>query len=55
MTNNELELIRMIRESADPAKAMVVAVDMMLRIIAGEDAQSIAASYGINLEELVSA
>ena len=37
-----------IRESADPAKTMAMAADIMRRLIAGEDEQSIAASYGIN-------
>ncbi len=55
MTDNERELIRVIRESADPAQAMVMAMDIMLRFIAGEDEQSIAASYGIKLEEVIPA
>lgn len=55
MRECEIELFRVIRESEDPIKTMVIAVDVMQRVIAGEDAQSIAASYGVKLEEVVSA
>ena len=55
MTENERELIQIIREAEDTAKAMVMAIEMMRRLIAGEDEQSIAASYGIKLEEVISA
>lgn len=55
MRECEIKLIRVIRESEDPIKTMVIAVDVMHRVIAGEDAQSIAASYGVKLEEVVSA
>ena len=54
MRECEFELIRMIRESADPTQTMAIAVDIMRRLIAGEDEQSIAASYGIKLEEAIS-
>ena len=47
MREYESKLIRMIRDSADPAKTMVVAVDIMRRLIAGEDEQSISESYGL--------
>lgn len=47
MTENEMELIRTIRTSKDPAKAMVAAVDMIARFVAGESLEDIAASYGI--------
>ncbi len=47
MTQNEIELIRLIRESADPAKTLVMAADIMQRLINGDDIQSIAASYGL--------
>lgn len=55
MRECERKLIRVIRESADPAKTMAMAADIMRRLIAGEDEQSIAASYGIKLEEVTSA
>ena len=55
MRECELEMLRLIRESEDPVKTLVIAVDVMQRVIAGEDAQSIAASYGVKLEEVVSA
>ena len=47
MTENEMELIRTIRNSKDPAKAMVTAVEMITRFVAGESLEDIAASYGI--------
>ena len=55
MDEHERELIRVIRESKDPARTMEAAVDTILRLLAGEDFQSIAASYGIKLEEVISA
>ena len=48
----EYRLIQAIRNSADPAKAMVIAVDIMQRLIAGEDPESISASYGTKLKEV---
>ena len=47
MTENEMELIRTIRNSKDPAKAMAKAEDMIARFVAGESLEDIAASYGI--------
>ena len=47
MTENEKELIRIIRNSKDPAKAMARVVDMIARFVAGESLEDIAASYGI--------
>lgn len=47
MTENEMEMIRIIRSSKDPAKAMEVALDMLSRCATGESMESIAASYGI--------
>ena len=47
MRECERKLIRVIRESADPSKTMTMAVDILQRLIAGEDEQSIAVSYGI--------
>lgn len=34
MTQNEMELIRIIRESEDPAKAMVMAIQIMTDFLA---------------------
>lgn len=47
MSKFERELIRVIRESEDPAKTIEMVADMVCRLIAGEDEQSIAASYGL--------
>lgn len=55
MSEFKMELIRTIRDSKNPARTMEIAVDIMRRLIAGEDEQSIAASYGIKLEEVISA
>lgn len=49
MTENEMELIRTIRNAKDPAQAMATAVDMITRCAAGEDIESIAASYGLTM------
>ena len=47
MTENEKELIRIIREAKDPAKMQEVVTDMLTRYVAGESIESIAASYGL--------
>lgn len=47
MTENEMELLRIIREADDPAKMAEVMLDMLTRCVAGESAESIAASYGL--------
>ena len=47
MTENERILIRAIRESANPGKAIDVAVDILSRCVTGENMESIAASYGL--------
>ena len=49
MTENEKELIRIIRNSKDPAKAMARVVDMIAKFVAGESLEDIAASYGIEM------
>lgn len=49
MTEYEMELIRTIRNSKDPAQAMATAVDMITRCATGEDIESIAASYGLTM------
>lgn len=50
MTENEMEIIRMIRDSEDPVKAMQFALDSLTRIVAGESPESIMASYGFKWE-----
>ena len=47
MREYDLELLRVIKEYPNPEKAMKVAIDIMSRCVAGEDMESIAASYGI--------
>ena len=47
MTDQELELIRVIRESDDPKRVMEVMMDMFTRCLSGESPESIAASYGL--------
>lgn len=49
MTENELEFIRIIRESDDPAKAAAFVTDMLTRFLLGESIESIAISYGLAL------
>lgn len=46
----ERELVRMIRESKDPEKAIEVAIDVFTRMLAGEEPASIMARYGIDWE-----
>ena len=40
MTENEMELIRLIRESKDPAKAMVTAVEIICQFLQGQKKQA---------------
>ncbi|MBR3973256.1 MAG: hypothetical protein IKJ99_04835 [Oscillospiraceae bacterium] len=47
MRECECKLVRAILASSDPDKTASMAVDILQRLIAGEDEQSIAASYGI--------
>ena len=47
MTENEKELLRIIREANDPVKAWTVALDILTRCVAGESPESIAESYGL--------
>ena len=47
MTQYEIELIRIIREADDPAKARGVMMDMLTRCVAEESPESIAESYGL--------
>ena len=53
---NEKEFISIIREAIakanDPAKVMEDVTEMLTRCVAGESVESIAASYGIVLEEV---
>lgn len=52
MRDCERELLEIIRESKDPAKAIIIDTDILSRCVAGESMESIAASYGLKLEEL---
>ena len=47
MTENEMEMIRIIRNSKDPAKALYIAIDILSRYLAGESPESIMSSSGI--------
>ena len=47
MTENEMELIRILREADDPVKAWEVMMDILTRCVAGESPESIAESYGL--------
>ena len=40
MTENEMELIRLIRESKDPAKAMVAAVEIICQFLLDQKEQA---------------
>lgn len=42
-----MQVITMIRESADPEKAMKFALDSLTRLVAGESPESFMASYGL--------
>ena len=47
MTENEMELLQIIREADDPTKVAEVMMDMLTRCVAGESPESIAESYGL--------
>lgn len=47
MTENEKNLIRILREADDPIKAWEVMADMLTRCVAGESLESIAESNGL--------
>lgn len=49
MNENDKEFIRIIQEAKNPAKAMAMVADMIRRLNAGEDVESIARNYGIKL------
>lgn len=50
MMDIETKVMNTIRESKDPAKAMVMAIDIFARMGSGESIENIAASYGIKWE-----
>ena len=52
MTEKDAKIIRLIRESKDPEKAMDIALDLLTRLLAGESIESIAASQGFNWEDI---
>ena len=47
MTAAEIELVQMIRDSSDPAKVMQFSLDVLTRMLAGEDLDCIMESYGL--------
>ena len=47
MTENEMELIRILREADDPVKALEVAMDVLTRYVAEKSIESISTSYGL--------
>lgn len=53
MRECEIELFRVIRESEDPGKAIEIAINILSRCVAGESMESIAAGYGLKLEEVI--
>ena len=55
MRDCERELLRIIQESKDPGKAIETAMAILSRCVAGERMESIAASYGLKLEEVIQA
>ena len=53
-TEKEREFLQLIRESKDPVKATEIAIDIIARVIAGEDGNSIMARYGVDWEAVKS-
>lgn len=51
MKTDELELLALIRNSKNPERMAQFVADCLMRTLAGEEVYSIAASYGINLQE----
>lgn len=52
MTESEIKVVQMIRDSKDPTRAMHTAVDMLTRMVAGESWESICIDYGMEPEEI---
>ena len=52
MSASEIELVRIVRGSKDPAKVQQAFRDMLRRMVAGEDWESICKDYGIDPEEV---
>ena len=55
MRDCERELLQIIQEAKDPGKAIDTAMDILSRYVASESMESIAASYGLKLEEVIPA
>ena len=51
----EFKVLETIRNSKDPVKALGIAIDVVSRMLMGESHDSIMESYGIELEEVISA
>lgn len=47
LTPNEMKLLTIVRESADPAKVMAVAIEMMTMMLDGKSEAEIKAHFGI--------
>lgn len=52
LTRNDRELLRLILTSPNPAETLAVLFDIFQRRAAGESMESIAASYGLDWEEV---
>lgn len=52
LTQNDRELLRLILTSPNPAETVAVLLNIFQRRAAGESIESIAASYGLDWEEV---
>ena len=52
LTANEREILGLIRSSSDPSRVLRMFVDIIQRLKSGESKESIAASYGLDWEEV---
>lgn len=51
--DTDMKIIERIRSSPDPIKTMDMMLDIMERLSAGEDSQSIKASYGADWDKYI--
>ena len=52
LTQNDRELLRLILTNPNPAETVAVLLDIFQRRAAGESIENIAASYGLDWEEV---
>lgn len=52
LTTNEQRLIQIIRDGKDPAKAMVIGIEIMQRMLAGESTCSIMKDYSFPKDKI---